>query len=312
MINIATVFSGIGTPELALQSMNIEHNVLFAAEIDKYARETYLNNCKLPNKFYTDVSKIDGSMYSGQVNLFVGGSPCQSFSMAGKRGGFKDTRGTLFYEYVRLIKEIQPDVFIYENVKGIQSHDKGKTFNIVLNTFKELNYFFKWNILNTADYGIPQNRERFYCVGFKNKMFYDDFNFEKPYKLKTSWRDFVLIEKKVNPKFTLTEKNYKHYNRSFGSKGKNITDMRICPTLTESMGTGGGNVPYFKSEIKIEGETQFRKLTPRECFNLQGFDDSFKFPSNMSNGRLYKQAGNAMSLNILKMIIKKLREINAI
>jgi len=311
-MNIATVFSGIGTPELALKSIGIDYTTVFSAEIDKYARETYLENCNKPSMFYKDVSKINGSIYQNEVNLFVGGSPCQSSSMAGKRGGFNDTRGTLFYEYVRLVKEIQPNIFIYENVKGIKSHDKGKTFDTILNTFRELNYYFKSDILNTADYGVPQNRERFYCVGFKNKKDYELFNFDAPSILKRTWKDYVLINTKIESKYTLTEKNYKHFNRSFGSKGKDITNMLICPTLTESMGTGGGNIPYFKSKIMIDGETQFRKLTPRECFNLQGFDDTFKLPISMSSGRLYKQAGNAMSLNILEMIIKRLKYTHAI
>lgn len=311
-MTIGSVFSGIGTPELALKALKIEYNTLFAAEIDNYARTTYLANCHSPKKFYQDVKTINGKDYKNKIDLFVGGSPCQSFSMAGKRGGLEDTRGTLFYDYVRLVKEIQPEVFIYENVKGIQSHEKGKTFEIVLKTFKELGYHFKWKILNTSDYGIPQNRERFYCVGFKNKLNHDKFDFLEPVELKSSWSDYVLTKTIVPPNFTLTEKNYKHYNRSFGSKGKDITNMKICPTLTESMGTGGGNVPYFESNIELKGETNFRKLTPRECFNLQGFDNSFIMPAKMSNGRLYKQAGNGMSKNILEMIIMKLKDINAL
>ncbi|WAG31588.1 DNA (cytosine-5-)-methyltransferase [Staphylococcus chromogenes] len=140
--------------------------------------------------FHQDVRFIDGTQYKGNVDLFVGGSPCQSFSMVGKRGGFEDTRSTLFYEYARLIKEIQPKIFIYENVKGVINHDKGNTWTIMQNVFNQLGYTWQFTVLNAKHYGIPQNRERLFVVGFivrnnhsliktRIKTYFGNFTFQK-------------------------------------------------------------------------------------------------------------------------------------
>lgn len=210
MIRLATVFSGIGAIEHALQRLELPHNIVFACDngdieveqseeeikahlstlrtakekkkyIDglygksrktNFVEKSYFSNYSIsPDDFYRDVRFLDGTVYQNQVDLFVGGSPCQSFSMVGKRGGFEDTRGTLFYEFARLVKEIQPRVFIYENVKGVMSHDNGNTWTIMQNVFSEMGYKWDYAILNAKNYGIPQNRERLFVVGFKSKMF---------------------------------------------------------------------------------------------------------------------------------------------
>ena len=128
-----------------------------------FVEKSYLANYEVDdNNFFYDVKLLDGTDFENKVDLFVGGSPCQSFSIAGARGGFEDTRGTLFYEYVRLVKEIQPKVFIYENVYGVLTHDKGKTWETMQNVFGELGYHFKWQILDARNYGIPQGRRRLF------------------------------------------------------------------------------------------------------------------------------------------------------
>ena len=215
MIKLGTVFSGIGAIEQAFLRLNEAHDIVFACDngersidinypeefakikmlstpIEKkqyvdnlyktksrqtnFVQQSYLANYHLDeNKFYQDVMLFDGTDYNNQVDLFVGGSPCQSFSIAGARGGLEDTRGTLFYEYCRLIKEIQPKVFIYENVYGVLTHDKGKTWETMQNVFDDLGYYYSWQILDARNYGIPQSRRRLFVVGFKNKENYLKF-----------------------------------------------------------------------------------------------------------------------------------------
>ena len=143
--------------------------------------------------FHWNIAFLDGKQYAGKVDLFVGGSPCQSFSFVGKQRGLDDTRGTLFYEYARLIDEIRPKVFIYENVRAVTSHDGGKTWKKMQQVFSELDYSFSWKVLNARDYGIPQNRERLFVVGFRNDLNLDvEFSFPKAIELEKKMQDFLL------------------------------------------------------------------------------------------------------------------------
>ena len=170
-IKLATMFSGIGAIEFALKRLNLNYKIIFASDNDKFVKQSYFANYKIDEaSWYDDVQKIDGKKYQNKIDLLVGGSPCQSFSMVGKRRGFNDTRGTLFYEFARVIKESKPKVFIYENVKGLLSHDKGETFETIKATFDELGYSYFYKVLNSKDYGIPQHRERIFVIGFKNKF----------------------------------------------------------------------------------------------------------------------------------------------
>ena len=142
-INIATSFSGIGSPEYALKRLKINHNILFAGDIDEFCKETYFANYDIQeDSWHSDVRQFEATDYNGRVDLFVGGSPCQSFSIGGKRKGFEESRGTLFYEYARLVKECKPKVFIYENVTGLMNHDGGHTWEVVSQTFDELGYIW--------------------------------------------------------------------------------------------------------------------------------------------------------------------------
>lgn len=143
--------------------------------------------------FHWNIAFLDGKQYAGKVDLFVGGSPCQSFSFVGKQRGLDDTRGTLFYEYARLIDEIRPKVFIYENVRAVTSHDGGKTWKKMQQVFSELDYSFSWKVLNARDYGVPQNRERLFVVGFRNDLDLDvEFSFPQAIKLEKKMQDFLL------------------------------------------------------------------------------------------------------------------------
>ena len=163
-------------------------------ELQNKVKISYMANYKISEEnFHWNVSFLDGRQYEGKVDLFVGGSPCQSFSLVGKQRGLEDTRGTLFYEYARLVGEIKPKVFIYENVKALLSNDDGRTWDTVTQIFTDLNYTWKKEVLNARDYGIPQNRERVFVVGFRNDLILEEeFRFPDPFELEKKMQDFLL------------------------------------------------------------------------------------------------------------------------
>ena len=216
-MKVGTFFSGIGSPEQALLNLGIKHEIEFACDIDKFARETYLKNFDCKN-MYNDITALDMKDLS-YVDLLVFGFPCQAFSMAGKRGGFEDTRGTLFYDALRYLKEHKPRYFIAENVKGLLSHDSGKTFQTIIdclastiNTqmtlmpFDNLGYHIHYKVLNTKDFGIPQNRERIFIVGIRDDAD-NNFRFPKEIPLEIKLKD--LLENNVSDKYYLSEKMIK-------------------------------------------------------------------------------------------------------
>jgi len=160
-IRLATMFSGIGAIEYAFKRLNLKTDMLFACDNDNFVKQSYFANYTIAKEhWYKDVCEIDGTKYHNKIDLLVGGSPCQSFSMIGKRRGFDDIRGTLFYEFARVVEESQPKVFIFENVKGLTNHDNGNTFKIIKETFSQLGYRYFYQVMNAKDYGIPQHRER--------------------------------------------------------------------------------------------------------------------------------------------------------
>ena len=169
-------------------------NLYAGKEKSNHVWQTYKANYDISDEnLHWNVSFLDGRAYEDQIDLFVGGSPCQSFSMVGKRRGLEDTRGTLFYEYARLIKEIRPKVFIYENVRGLLSHDEGNTWAVMQEVFKELDYNFKFEVLNSKNYGVPQNRERIFVVGFRNDLELEEpFEFPQPISLEKTMQDYLI------------------------------------------------------------------------------------------------------------------------
>ena len=212
-INLATLFSGVGAIEYSLKRLNLKTNLVFAGDIDKFCKESYFENYKIDEKnWHDDVTKFSAKKYKYKVDLLVGGSPCQSFSMVGKRLGLEDTRGTLFYDFARIVDECKPRVFIFENVKGLINHDKGNTWRVMQDVFEDLGYDIHHQVLNSRDYGIPQNRERIFVVGFRKKT---QFIFPEPIELKTTMQDF--LEDNINSKFYLGDKGVK-----FVTNEKNI------------------------------------------------------------------------------------------
>lgn len=208
-INIATSFSGIGSPEYALKRLKINHNILFAGDIDEYCKYTYFANYDISeDSWHSDVRQFEATDYDGRVDLFVGGSPCQSFSIGGKRKGFEESRGTLFYEYARLVKECNPKVFIYENVTGLMNHDGGHTWEVVSQTFDELGYIWTPWVLNSKDYGIPQNRKRVYVVGIRADLSEFAKKLIKPIERPLEYEVEDLLETFVPNKYYLPEKGF--------------------------------------------------------------------------------------------------------
>lgn len=163
-IRLATSFSGIGAIEHAFQRLGLNTDIVFAGDIDDKCKKSYFANYDIDEgRWHTDIHAFDATPFKGKVDIFVGGAPCQAFSMVGKRKGFEDTRGTLFREFARIVKECEPKVFIFENVKGLINHDKGNTWEVIRHTFEDYcGYQIFFKILNSKDYGIPQHRERIF------------------------------------------------------------------------------------------------------------------------------------------------------
>ena len=210
-VRIGTLFSGIGAAEHAISRLGLTPKIVFAGDIDKYVKSSYFANHQVPaENWHDDVELFDASQYERKVDLLVGGSPCQSFSLVGKRGGLEDTRGTLFYHFARVVKECQPKVFIYENVRGLLNHDGGDTWKTVRDVFDELGYRIYWDTLNSRDYGIPQNRERVFVVGFRDLK--TQFEFPEPIDLELTMQD--LLEDATESKYFLGSKGIKFVTSS--------------------------------------------------------------------------------------------------
>ena len=199
-IRLATSFSGIGAIEHAFQRLGLNCDIQFAGDIDENCKKAYFANYNIfENQWHTDVHTLDATPYRGKVDLFVGGAPCQAFSLRGKHGGFEDTRGTLFREFARIVIECQPKVFIFENVKGMLSHDKGNTWKVIKETFEnDCGYDVYFQILNAKDYGIPQSRDRLFCIGFKKET---EFKYPAPIPLRTQVYDF--LDNRIDKKYFL-------------------------------------------------------------------------------------------------------------
>ncbi len=247
-LKLATLFSGIGAIEHALERMAIPTEIVFACDIDKFCKQSFFANYDIDEKrWFEDINELSGKPYKDSVDLLVGGSPCQSFSLVGKRNGFKDKRGNLFFEYTRLVEEIKPKVFIFENVKGVLSNHKGDTWEIMKKEFDRLGYQTYHKVLNAKDYGTPQNRERLFVVGFREKR---KFSFPEPITLKLTVQD--LLEDTPNPKYLLPEKGVQ-----FVTKEKNLKkrytqidgEIALCQKANQQFNWHGDFVNQSLGEI---------------------------------------------------------------
>ena len=314
-----------------IKKMNtIEEKLLYAnsfyinSKKTNYVEKTYMNNYgnRIPtNRFFYDIKMLDGRDFKNKVDLFVGGSPCQSFSIAGARGGFEDTRGTLFYDYVRLIKEMQPRVFIYENVYGVLTHDKGKTWDTMVNVFKELGYNFKWQILDSRHYGIPQGRRRLFVVGFKYVNDYKKFKFPQPIDLVYTMQDFLLdncaegnfiIDDNGNIKLLpggqkverFLSQKLVDYVMSPGTKNFYHENAQIDLPIARAILKTQGNTHRASVNNYVTTNGKIRALEPRESLRLMGFPDTFEI--TVSRAQSYKQSGNSIVVDILMHIMRNI------
>lgn len=303
---VGELFAGIGGIGLAFQKAGFE--LIWANEIDEKACITYATNFShtLINK---DMKEVDPKDLPN-VDILTGGFPCQAFSIAGYRKGFKDDRGNLFFDILRYIYALKPKVVFLENVKNLTSHDKGRTFSIIQKELTKAGYYIKSNVLNTAKYSdVPQNRERIYIVCFRDKEIAEKFKFPKPVNKTKEIRS--LLEKNVSSEYSYNNSKYFDKLKATMTNPNTIYQWRriyvrenknnLCPTLTANMGTGGHNVPLI-----VENNNNIRKLTPRECARFQGFPDSYKLPDNLPKSSLYKQIGNSVSVPVVNAIAKNI------
>lgn len=300
------LFCGMGGFRTALEEIGC--SCVFSSDIDTNVQKTYqLNFDEQPKGDITKISATDIPDH----DILCAGFPCQSFSIAGKRMGFEDTRGTMFFEVARIVKEKRPKVLFLENVKGLVNHDKGKTLNVILDTLNELGYNYTQKVLNAKDYNIPQNRERWYCVCFRKylNLKISDFKFPEKKELRIHVGD--LIEKVDNSNYQISKICESNINKFVKLKNINIDENTlayeirpsrcqfkqdgISPCLTAKMGTGGNNVPVI---VK-----QKRTLTERECLKIMGYPDWYQIGRG---SQAYKQIGNSVVVPIITEIAREI------
>lgn len=334
--NFIDLFAGIGGIRLGAQSNG--GNCVFSSEFDLFAQKTYqLNYGELP---FGDITKIKEKNIPDH-DLLLAGFPCQPFSYAGRCEGFEDkTRGTLFFDVLRIIEEKKPKVVLLENVKGFKSHDKGNTMYIALNALQEAGYYPYWTILNSYDFGVPQFRERWYCIAIRKDIDTGEFNFPNNKDRKTTLRNIIdldLNDKSLNlTKFELDRIKF-HFDHYMNTERVEHDNSMYAPN------TKKGKYGVF-SFLKKDGSLRFhvgdfaktqiqeafyacldtysptiianrvpklwdiqRKLSVRESARLQGFPENFEF--NVSNAQAYKQLGNSVTVSVINAIIKNLVEM---
>lgn len=259
-MRVATLFSGIGAPEQAIKRVyENNYNLVFACEWDKFARQSYAANYDIdPEHFHKDINDLDGTQYRGKVDVIVGGSPCQDFSIAGLRKGAEGQRGVLIWQFFRIIKEVMPPVFIYENVKGMVSDRGGRTLEDFLEVFRSIGYHCHAEVLNTKHYGVPQNRERIYIMGFLDATMYHRFQHAPRLTLVKRLKD--VLDDCVDAKYYLTEKAIKYMNRDVGD-GRTNWDLGLHYDESKDVGSAvtaniSKGVPYgvLKPEINEIGQ----------------------------------------------------------
>jgi DNA (cytosine-5)-methyltransferase 1 len=352
-IRLGTSFSGIGAIEHAFHKLGLKYKIQFAGDIDESCKLSYFANYDVDeDRWHSDIHDFNAKPYRGKIDLFVGGTPCQAFSIRGKRGGLEDTRGTLFNEFARVVIECQPKIFIFENVKGLLNHDKGHTWKTIKQTFEDdCGYDVYYQVLNGKDYGIPQNRERVYCIGFRKET---DFKYPAPIALEQTIYDY--LQESFDNKYILKERGV-HFITLSINHAKSYTqingDIMLCQKRNQQFNWHGdfiyhpiilrhvANVEEYihtfhasdyeesyyindttlnyavvpkgkerqqmikvqESEVNLS-QGVYRKLTPRECLRLMGFDDSFKIV--VPDTATYKQSGNSIIVNVLIALLKQI------
>jgi DNA (cytosine-5)-methyltransferase 1 len=353
MIKVGSDFSGVGAFNQALMRLGIEYKELFACDMDKYARQTFIHNYGEPEYYPTNVYERD--IPSESLDIYMTSPPCQAFSLAGKRLGKDDKRGILFFNSYEFIQVNKPRYFIFENVKGLLSDDGGKTFQEWVNMLggKSVNgvpvlfpyedavpYHLYWKVLNAKEHGVPQNRERVFLIGIRDD---NDNSFRFPVEEPLTKRLKDVLEDEVDEKYFLSDKIINGFlnkptAENYPFNPHNDTDISSCLTARYfKMGAtypyikigdyrtdegfrwrADGNSPAIMAMMRdtwkenftgqnppiINKDYKIRRLTPRECFRLMDFPDTFTWP--VSDSQAYKQAGNSIVVNVLYKILKNL------
>jgi len=321
------LFAGIGGIRLGFeQAFDESIKTVFISECDEYAQKTYKANFEDEIEISGDITQINEKDIP-QFDICLAGFPCQAFSLAGKRKGFNDdykgkSRGTLFFDVVRICGYHKPKIIFCENVKGLISHDKGRTFKIITEILRELGYTVYSEILNSKDFGVPQNRERIYIVAFRNDIVSSNFTFPTPINRKVCIKD-IVEENPVSVKYYLSnqylntlinhKKRHKSKGNGFGYKIRDINGIAgaiVCGGMGKERNliiddrlTDYTPVTHIKGEVNRKG---IRRMTPREWARLQGFPDTFKLP--LADVHLYKQLGNSVTIPVIKAIARKIKE----
>ena len=314
MLKCASFFAGVGGIDIGFENTGVFETV-YANEFDPYPAATF----ELNHSVKVDVRDIH-EVKSSEIpdfDVMLAGFPCQAFSIAGLRKGFDDEkgRGELFFELVRIMEDKKPRIAFFENVKNLVGHDGGNTFRVICEQLDALGYKHTHKVLNAMEYGnVAQNRERIYIVAFRDEADFERFAWPERIALSSTVKDIIDFDGKVDEKYYYTEGKYKdtiftaicaamadddpenpaiyQWRRQYVRKNQS----GVVPTLTANQGEGGHNVCLVKTKHGI------RKMTPRECFNTQGFPKTFKLPETQSDARLYKQAGNSVCVSVIERI----------
>lgn len=299
------LFAGLGGFRIALESLGAK--CVYSNEWDEPVQKIYAENFgDVPEG---DITKVDEKSIPDH-DILCAGFPCQAFSISGKQKGFEDSRGTLFFDVARIVKEKKPKIVFMENVKNFASHENGRTLEVVQSTMEELGYIFNQKVLNAVDYGIPQKRERIYMVCFRNDLNIQEFSYPKAFSLKRHVEDFLLddeseVEKLyVNRPDTyfneVVDNSYSNKSIRLGIVNKGGQGERIYSTkgIAITLSAYGGGVFAKTGGYLINGKT--RKLHPRECARIMGYPDSYKIAE--SSNQAYKQFGNSVVIDVLQLI----------
>jgi DNA (cytosine-5)-methyltransferase 1 len=323
------LFAGIGGIRLGFErAFKDEISTVFVSEWDKPAQQTYAANFHDPFPIAGDITKDETQAEIPDFDICLAGFPCQAFSLAGKRLGFNDDykgvcRGTLFFEVAKICDKHKPKVIFCENVKGLTIHDKGRTFAIITRTLKQLGYQVFSRVLNSKDFGVPQNRERIYIVAFRNDLNATDFTFPQPTDSSKRLAD-IIEDHAVPAKYYLSEQYLKglraHRARhealghGFGYEVRKPSDISaavVCGGMGRERNLLEDHrqkdltpTTHIRGEINKEG---IRKMTPREWARLQGFPDSFKLP--LADVHLYKQLGNSVTVNVIEAVAREIKRV---
>ncbi len=322
------LFAGIGGIRLGFeQAFGEEIETVFVSEFDKHAVKTYKANFETPSEIHGDITEIDAAEIPG-FDICLAGFPCQAFSLAGKREGFADnfkgmSRGTLFFDMARICEQHKPKVIFCENVKGLPLHKKGETFKVILGTLEEMDYRPFYKVLNSKDFGVPQNRERIYIVAFRNDVAPSEFEFPASISEKKTIAD-ILDPSPVSSKYYLSDvyvDTLRRHRARHEAKGHGFGyEIRSLDGISGAIVCGGmgrernllidhrehSMIPVTHIKGKINDE-DIRKMTPREWARLQGYPETFKL--ELADTHLYKQLGNSVTVPVIKAIAQRIKDV---